>query len=96
MMNLFQFRHIIQEFKIYSKFEPQREYVKKLVDTDDSDATSDDNDDSVAQPFTSEPANESSASKPVIAEVDGRLACETCGKRFKPRGMNIHKATHRK
>ena len=77
---LFQFRHIIQEFKIYNKCKPRRKYVEELVDTDDSDATSDDSYDSVAQPYTSEPsANESSASKPIIVVADGKIACETCG-----------------
>ena len=88
---LFQFRHIIQEFKIYNKCKPRRKYVEELVDTDDSDVTSDDNDDSDqsdhdsdAQPYANEPsANEPSASEPVIVEDDGKIACETCGKRFK-------------
>ena len=66
--------------------------VEELVDTDDSDATLDDNDDdSVAQPFTSEPT----VNEPVIAVADGKIACETCGKRFKPRGMNTDKATQK-
>ena len=56
------------------KFEPRRKYVEELVDTNDSDAASDDNDDSnddsVAQPFTSEP----SANEPVIAVADGKIA----------------------
>ena len=59
--------------------------MEEHVDMYDSNATSDDNDDSVAQPFTSGPT----ASEPVIAVVYGKIACETCGKRFKPRGMNI-------
>ena len=86
------------------EFEPRRKYVEELVDTDDSDVTSDDNDDSDesdhdsdAQPCANEPsANEPTASEPVIVEDDGKIACETCGKRFKQRGMSIHKATHRK
>ena len=73
------------------EFEPRRKYVEELVDTDDSDVTSDDNDDSDesdhdsdAQPYANEPsANEPSASEPVIVEDDGKIACETCGKRFK-------------
>ena len=62
------------------KFEPRRKYVEELVDTDDSDA----------QPITNKP------SASVIAVADGKIACETCGKCFKPRGIFIRKATHRK
>ena len=36
-----------------------------------------------------------SVNEPVIAVAEGKIACETCGKRFKPRGMNTDKATQK-
>ena len=30
-----------------------------------------------------------------IQEEDGKAICHVCGKRYKERGLNIHKATHK-
>jgi hypothetical protein len=115
-------------------FEPRKKYVEELVDTDESDVTSDedDTDDDEAIDHESigsfagatavvydnsventnealfDPFNQSLATiytelqahdKPmdiVPTDDDGKIACDICGRRFKPRGINTHKASHRK
>jgi hypothetical protein len=103
-------------------FEPRKKYVEELVDTDESDVTSDEDDTdddeamdhesigsftgatAVAYDNSVENTNEvlfdpsyqsigtiyaelQSHDKPQPMD-DGKIACDICGRRFKPRGIN--------
>ena len=81
------------------RFEPKKKYVEELEDTDDSDSEIEyESDESVASEEDEEIDTEATTSRPLIDEVadDGKIPCDQCGKRFTKRGMNIHKAVHKK
>jgi hypothetical protein len=87
------------------RFEPKKKYTEELEDTDDSDSEiEDDSDESVASEEDEEIDTEATTSRPFIRigtqsdEVadDGKIPCDQCGKRYTKRGMNIHKAVHKK
>jgi hypothetical protein len=87
------------------RFEPKKKYIEELEDTDDSDSEIEyDSDESVASEEDEEIDTEATTSRPLIRigtrsdEVadDGKIPCDQCGKRYTKRGMNIHKAVHKK
>ena len=71
-----------------------------MEDTEESDVTDDENDDSdeSEDEVINETPNLISVPTNSIPhlEVEQKMPCDICGKLYKSRGMNIHKATHKK
>ena len=75
------------------KFEPKKKYVEELVDIDESDGTSVDED---TDDEESEEEEEYESNHTDGEEDDEEIVTDICGKRYKVNGLNTHKAVHKK